>query len=97
MGDHSADRSGSPEPLAGLPGRVGEQLGLCLGFQKQRTLGVTFRGGQEAGAPTQLRVWWVTGESPEESCMFRKHTQWEGQGKLDRLDLQVQAPCRMGT
>lgn len=69
---------GSPEPLAGLPGRVGEQLGLCLGFQKQRTLGVTFRGGQEAGAPTQLRVWWVMGESREESCMFRKHTQWEG-------------------
>lgn len=88
---------GSPEPLAGLPGRLGEQLGLCLGFQKQRTLGVTFRGGQEAGAPTQLRVWWVTGESLEESCMFRKHTQWEGQGELDWLDLQVQAPCPMGT
>lgn len=29
--------------------------------------------------------------------MFRKHTQWEGQGELDWLDLQGQAPGPMGT
>lgn len=62
---------GSPEPLAGLPGRLGERQGLCLGFQKQRTLGVAFLG----------RVWWVTGEPLEESCLFRKHTQWDRQGE----------------
>lgn len=62
---------GSPEPLAGLPGRVGERLGLCPGFQKQRTLGVAFLG----------RAWWVTGEPLEESCLFRKHTQWDRQGE----------------
>lgn len=28
--------------------------------------------------------------------MFRKHTQWEGQGELDWLDLHIQAPCPMG-
>lgn len=55
------------------------------------------QGGQEAGAPTQLRVWWVTGEPLEGSCLLRKHTQWEVQGELDWLDLYVQASGGVGT
>ena len=49
-------------------------------------------------APTQLRVWWVTGESPEESCRLGKYTQWEGPrsqpGGL--VDLHVWARGRVG-
>lgn len=55
------------------------------------------QGGQEAGAPTQLRVWWIMGEPLEGSCLLRKHTQWEVQGELDWFDLYVQASGRLGT
>lgn len=89
--------SGSPEPLAGLPGRVGSSQAFVWVFKSRGHWVSPSQGGWEAGAPTQLRVWWVTGEPMEGSCLLRKHTQWEVQGEQDWPDLYVQASGRVGT